>query len=103
VLTREGFKVLSATDGADALDVVAGANASIQLLVTDVVMPNMRGPELSRRLTREHPGLPTLFLSGNPKEALSDDRGLVPGTHFLAKPFRAAAFVEAVRSTLSAA
>jgi DNA-binding response OmpR family regulator len=88
-----------ANDGADALEVSASEAGPIALLVTDVVMPRMRGSELAERLRIERPGLRVLYLSG-----YTDDtqlRGeLPPGTDFLGKPFSAELLATRVRALL---
>jgi CheY-like chemotaxis protein len=81
-----GYRVIEATDGEDALGVVAKLSEPIQALVTDVMMPNMSGAELAERLRCTWPGLRVLFMSGytDPlKPALLD----TPGTVFIQKPF----------------
>ncbi len=85
-LTGYGYRVIEAVDGKDALRVVASLSEPIQVLVTDVMMPNLSGPELAERLRRTWPGLRVLFMSGytNPlKPPILD----TPGTVFIQKPF----------------
>ena len=81
-LTSAGYTVLEARDGVEALEVCQREGASIDMLVTDVVMPKMTGLELARRLAVDHPELKVLCLSGYSAEAISDptaDRVAVPG------------------------
>jgi len=80
-LSREGYHVLEAGNGAEALQVAAQLDA-IDLVVTDIVMPVMKGPELAARLRERFPALPFVFVSGY---LVSDDLG--PNAHMLAKPF----------------
>jgi two-component system cell cycle sensor histidine kinase/response regulator CckA len=80
-LTREGYHVLEAGNGAEALEVAAQLD-SIDLVVTDIVMPVMKGPELASRLRQRFPNLSFVFVSGY---LVSDDLG--PNSHMLAKPF----------------
>ena len=98
LLERAGFAVLDAVDGEDALRISRAHPGPIDLLVTDVVMPRMAGPELARHLVRERPGTPVLFVSG-----YSEDNAF-PGAsadgHFLHKPFTADALTEAVTRLL---
>ena len=89
ILERHGFRVLSAARPAQALD-LAHAHAEIHLLVADLVLPQMRGPDLARILRTDHPGLPVLFLSGYPDEPVPADQP------FLAKPFAAEQLLHAV-------
>jgi two-component system cell cycle sensor histidine kinase/response regulator CckA len=72
----------------------------IDLLLTDVVMPGMRGPELARRSLKVRPELRTLFMSGFAEETLGEDTtGAAP--RLLTKPFSRQALVEAVRAALA--
>jgi signal transduction histidine kinase/ActR/RegA family two-component response regulator len=82
-----GYNVLEATDGSQAIDLCERGDQPIQLLITDVVMPLMSGPELAERVTRTCRNLKVLFVSGYTDRALIH-RGLrQPGTAFLQKPF----------------
>jgi two-component system, cell cycle sensor histidine kinase and response regulator CckA len=93
-----GYSVLAATGGADALRLARLHGGPISLLVSDVVMPGMDGPELARRLAACRPGLKVLLFSGYPGEA-----DLLPsGAAFLQKPFRPSRLVEKVREVLDA-
>ena len=82
-LRDDGHTVLAAGSGADALRLGEG-DAPIDLVITDFVMPGMRGPELVERLRRVRPGLRAIFVSGYAAEDLSDSGGT---TTFLQKPF----------------
>jgi signal transduction histidine kinase/CheY-like chemotaxis protein len=64
ILTERGYDVLVASDGVNALEVLDNEGSTIDLVVTDVVMPRMRGDELSRVLVERWPGVPILFMSG---------------------------------------
>ncbi|MGA2596086.1 MAG: ATP-binding protein [Bryobacteraceae bacterium] len=100
VLAEAGHKVLSAGNGLAALEVAATHNSDIDLLITDVVMPQMNGPELAARLTSAHPGLNVLYVSGYTGSALLD-RGLVPDDFILLKkPFLPEALVNKVDELL---
>ena len=82
-LTRAGYIVLDATDGAHALEVSRGYDGLIHVLLTDVIMPNMDGLELSNHITRERPGIKVLLMSGKTSaEALVGQ-----SMQFLRKPF----------------
>lgn len=80
-LRREGYYVAEAQHGEEAL-AVAAQLSHIDLVVTDIVMPVMKGPEMARRLREQHPELKFVFVSGY---LVSDDLG--PNSHMLAKPF----------------
>ncbi len=86
-LQKNGYTVLHAMDGNEALEIAAKYQNSIHLLLTDVVMPNLGGRELARRLTQPRPRMKVLFMSGYPDHAtwsseLVDDTATV-----LQKPF----------------
>jgi two-component system cell cycle sensor histidine kinase/response regulator CckA len=99
ILAHAGFEVLEAADAAQARAHVDAAHRPIDLLVTDIIMPGMRGPELARLLHESEPGLPVLFVSGYAGEDALD--GLEPGrVAYLAKPFSIEALLEAVRELL---
>lgn len=93
-LSREGYHVLEAGNGAEALTVAAQLDA-IDLVVTDIVMPVMKGPELASRLRERFPLLRFVFVSGY---LVSDDLG--PNSHMLAKPFVRQDLVKKVRDVI---
>jgi two-component system cell cycle sensor histidine kinase/response regulator CckA len=97
-LTSGGYTVLEARNGVEALEICQRLGASVDLLVTDVVMPKMTGLELARRLAVDHPELKVLCLSGYSAEATGAQRPLA--WPFLAKPFVPAALLERVREVL---
>ena len=86
VLEGEGFRVLEASSAEEALDLAATEDQPIDLLLTDYRLPEMRGPELARRLCADRPDLITVFMSGYGEEALEGEE-LVPGSTFIQKPF----------------
>lgn len=87
VLTANGFTVLSATDGEDALTQLTYFDKPIHLLLTDVVMPNMNGRGLFQEAVKMRPGLKVLYMSGYNDDVMSHRGRLDPGSHFIAKPF----------------
>ncbi len=95
VLEDAGYRVHVATNGAAALAFFADHEGEVRAVVTDVVMPQMGGPELVRRLRVQSPGLPALYLSGYAKEGREDDDPSVRGA-FLMKPFTPAELVRRV-------
>jgi len=99
VLAERGYTVLEARNGSEALSVAERANGSIDLVVTDVVMPHLGGPEMVERLVQVRPDLKVLFISGYTGQATSF-YGVQPGRAFLQKPFTPQALAEAVRSAL---
>jgi signal transduction histidine kinase/ActR/RegA family two-component response regulator len=102
VLEAQGYTVLLAKDGADAL-AVAGAHAGrIHLLLTDVVMPGMSGRELAEGLTRVRPDVAVLYMSGYPDRAVVDHGILGPGVTFLQKPVATETLARKVREVMDA-
>jgi two-component system, cell cycle sensor histidine kinase and response regulator CckA len=85
-LRASGYTVLVAKDGLDALEMAEQRRGSIHVLVTDVVMPRMRGTELARKLKRCHPELKIVYMSGY-LEHDSQDGSYERGAAFLQKPF----------------
>jgi two-component system cell cycle sensor histidine kinase/response regulator CckA len=99
VLRGNGYQVLGAATGEEALSVAAQHAGPLHLLLTDIVMPRMSGRELAVALTKLHPTLRVLFMSGYTDETLV--RHLEdPGVSFLQKPFSPAVVAERVRAAL---
>ena len=86
-LRMQGYKILEAKDGLDALSVAKQYPAAIDLLVTDVVMPNMSGGELAKELARRIPKMKFLFVSGYAGKTVMDHHVLDLDTNFLQKPY----------------
>jgi len=101
ILESLGYRVLSAADGDEALRLAAAHDASIDLLVTDVVMPGMGGRELSRRLGAERPGVKTLYVSGYAGETIAHHGVLETGIALLEKPFTREGLARKVHQVLS--
>ncbi|MDH7490421.1 MAG: response regulator, partial [Anaerolineae bacterium] len=99
-LTEQGYTVLEAADGYEALRLAREYKGEIHLLLTDVVMPQMGGKELSERFAAIRPGVKTLFMSGYTDNAIVHRGILDPGVVFLQKPFTAAALARKVRQVL---
>src|SRR5688572_13501822 len=70
LLGQCGYKVLVAAHGAEALEVAARHPGAIDLLVTDVIMPRMNGPQLAEALSRTHPGIGLVYISGYTEDAV---------------------------------
>lgn len=87
MLTSLGHTVLLASGGEAALRLAHAHRDEVVLLLTDVMMPGMRGPEVALRVLETVPGLPVLFMSGYPGDALSAVPGLRLETDFIPKPF----------------
>ncbi|MBL8948590.1 MAG: response regulator, partial [Myxococcales bacterium] len=101
-LAREGFRVLVAQHGLEALVLAEDHGPGIDLVVTDVVMPKMGGPELADQLRVLRPGLPILFLTGYSEQAVLNRGDLNPGASLLEKPFSRERLLARVRSILDA-
>lgn len=101
-LTRAGHRVISARSGTNALELGEKTTEPIDLLIADVVMPGLSGPEVADKLKRVHPQMRALFLSGYSSHAALPERVIAdPGT-FLQKPFTVEALLAKVRERLSA-
>jgi CheY-like chemotaxis protein len=100
ILRRQGYNVLLATDGRVALEVAAAHPEPIDLLVTDVIMPEMSGRQLADRLKELRPGLKVLFVSGYTDDAIVRHGMLEPGIAFLQKPFTPQVLARKVREVL---
>ncbi len=100
VLKRHGYVVLAAADGQSALDQALGREGPIDLLVTDVIMPEMSGRQLADRLRERQPELKVLFVSGYTDDAIVRHGILEPGIAFLQKPFTPEALARKVREVL---
>jgi PAS domain S-box-containing protein len=87
LLERHGYTVIEARHGADALRIVEAGDRAVDLVITDVVMPEMGGRELVERLRTRHPGIKVLFMSGYSERAVASDGVMPPGTGFVEKPF----------------
>ncbi|HLV67865.1 MAG TPA: ATP-binding protein, partial [Polyangiaceae bacterium] len=103
LLAFRGYRVLEACNGRDALELAARHDGPIELLVTDVVMPEMGGIELASQLKARFPRLRVLYVSGYSDDASLLSSPLEPGTFFLPKPFLPGDLTRAVYSILEAA
>jgi PAS domain S-box-containing protein len=95
-----GYRILLAEDGQDALQVVEQHDGPIDLVLTDVAMPRMGGPELVERLSVKQPGLKVLFVSGYSEESLADRGLLAAHRTFLDKPFTSSMLARKLREVL---
>ena len=87
ILHGAGYRVVCAANGDDALQAYGMPGARVDLLLTDVVMPNMSGRQLADRMREVHPHLKVLYISGYTDDAIAHHGVLGPDTHFLNKPF----------------
>jgi PAS domain S-box-containing protein len=100
MLQHLGYSVLSTTSSLEALQMCAGDAARIDLLLTDVIMPEMNGRELADRLLVSQPWIKCLFMSGYTADIIAHQGVLDAGVHFLQKPFSHAALSAKVRQVL---
>jgi two-component system, cell cycle sensor histidine kinase and response regulator CckA len=100
VLMRHGYHVLTAGSGVEALELMNGTHGQIDLLVTDVVMPEMGGVELAEHMLALRPDLRVLFISGYAADTVPTTDGAGRPLYFLEKPFSPARFAEYVRHVL---
>jgi two-component system cell cycle sensor histidine kinase/response regulator CckA len=100
VLARDGFEVLEATDGADALELLKTSTSPVEIVVSDIVMPRLNGVELMEALSISHPGLPVILMSGYATAALSE-LGIATPCSILTKPFPAERLLAEVHRCMS--
>jgi CheY-like chemotaxis protein len=99
-LEAEGYTVLVANDGADALRIVESHTGPIHLVITDVVMPGMGGRPLADALRARFPGIRVLFVSGYTDDAVIRHGVIEKTEYFLQKPFAPLGLVKKVRDVL---
>ncbi len=103
MLLREGYVVLSSTDPEEALELARAQDGGVDLLLTDLVMPQLNGWELAGRVRAVRHGLRVLYMSGFMKEALLKYYDIsIAGVPFLQKPFRQQELARKVREVLDA-
>jgi len=100
VLDGQGYRVLEAGNGAEALALALDHAGAIDLVFTDVVMPKMSGAELIQELAQRWPRIPVIYTSGYTEKAVSDSGLNQANVHFLAKPFTPAALLRAIEEVL---
>jgi PAS domain S-box-containing protein len=102
ILTKHGYEVLSFSSGLDAMELYQDNIEGVDLLLTDVVMPNMSGKALSEHATLLNADVKTLFMSGYTDELIAQRGILEAGENLIKKPFRADQLLSKVRSLLDA-
>jgi DNA-binding response OmpR family regulator len=102
ILGREGYRMLEARDGREALAVVESHEGFIHLILSDVIVPDLNGVEIVRRVQERSSRTKALFMSGHTDQALQHDGLLLSGADFLQKPFAPHALVSKVREVLDA-
>ena len=100
LLELGGYTVLEAESVHDAAEIGRRYGSAIHLLLTDVVMPGMNGPELARQLAATRPEIKVLYMSGYTGQSFSGAGALESGSHFLQKPFTRGGLAQKIRETL---
>lgn len=99
MLEEHGYRVLEAEDGKSALEVIGSGHATIDLILTDVVMKGMNGPELVLRLIESHPAMKVVYMSGYTGELVAN-QGIDGGIRLLEKPFTRADLLKTIDGAL---
>lgn len=99
-LAHAGYKVLSARDGEEGMRIFDQEREKIQLLLTDVVLPHLKGPELAAQALCEQPGLKVIFMSGHTESSAAQAGLLESGSTLLQKPISIRNLLETVRKVL---
>jgi CheY-like chemotaxis protein len=99
-LEKYGYRVLEAQNGIEAVQKAWGYREPIHLLLTDAMMPKMNGRELAVEIKKTRPKIKILFLSGYPREVLSEQGILDSGIHLIQKPYEQEELVRQIRRIL---
>jgi CheY-like chemotaxis protein len=102
ILRRERYEVIEASTAEEALQLATAHNGPIHMLLTDVMLPGMLGPELARKMYAQNSALKVLYISGYTQDEAVRAGEYPPGARFLAKPFTLGALLGKVRETLDA-
>jgi CheY-like chemotaxis protein len=99
ILEERGYRVLATSSPDEAIRLAIGHAGTIDLLLTDVIMPEMNGRELSARISGLLPNIRIMFMSGY-MDNMFDDHGVVEGVNFISKPFSLKEFTTIIRNQL---
>lgn len=102
ILQMSGYKVFEAQRGSEAIEICEREHGPINMMVTDVVMPRMSGPQLADHLAEVRPDMKVLYMSGYTDSSVINHGVLASGTAFLQKPFTPASLLTKVREILNA-
>jgi two-component system cell cycle sensor histidine kinase/response regulator CckA len=102
ILSIKGYKIVEARSAADAIHFMESHKETVDLVLTDVIMPGMKGRELGERLAKLHPGVRLLYMSAYTEDAILNDGILDPGTAFIEKPFGSDELARKVREMFEA-
>jgi CheY-like chemotaxis protein len=100
ILERNGYRVVTAGRGAEALELVGAHTGELDLLLTDVVMPQMLGKEVAEKVAALRPGIRVLYMSGYARPVLAEQGTLDPTVALVSKPFSEDALLAAIREVL---
>ena len=100
ILARSGYRVIEAENGEQALRLAAGHEGPIHLLITDVLMPEMKGDLLAATIQKDQPQTQVLFMSGYASDVLNHEDVAQNGSEFLQKPFKPEVLLRRVREIL---
>jgi len=100
ILTRQGYTTLVAENGAEALKILADHSGNVDLILTDVVMPDMNGKDLYTIISKEYPDIKVLYMSGYTHNVIAHHGVLDQGVNFIQKPFSVQALSEKIRKVL---
>ena len=100
ILVDEGYFVHQAGDGLEALELINAGDVAMDVVVSDIVMPRLNGVELVQELSRSHPGLPIILISGFGTEELTR-RGIAAPCAVLPKPFPPERLIAEVRRCIA--
>jgi len=100
ILRMQGYRVLEASDGSDSFSISKQHDGPIHLMITDMVMSEMNGPELAKRLTSFYPEMKVLYMSGYVKNFISHQGILEKGMNYIQKPFTVDKLTRKVREVL---
>jgi two-component system cell cycle sensor histidine kinase/response regulator CckA len=101
ILSRNGYQVITAVNGLNAIEVAASHPGDIDMLLTDVVMPQMLGKEAADRIRALYPAIEVLFMSGYTQGVLDSQGVLEAGINLIEKPFTEASLLGKLREIMT--
>jgi len=102
ILSLQGYEVLSAASGQEALELLAQQSSEIDLLLTDVIMPDMNGNQLYNQIATRKPAIKVLYMSGYPANVIAPRGVMTDSLNFIQKPFMVNSLITKVREVLDA-